>query len=389
MSNLNFKLRLPTKGAYYIVLLSFIITLTAPFISPIFPLFIRSLVFNDAYVGYVVSITAMLLLISAFIVGKILQYVSRVKLLRVASLGYGISFFVLAFVKTLPQFIFVEIFRAFFTSSIFICLGLLLKDLSKTEELGKVEGWNFTIANIAWFISPLLGGFIAFNYSNKIVFMLAAIFPLLVFIITSLNPIKIKEYKSIHHNHTFNNLKNFFSNHNLRILYLASMGIIFWWVLFYTFLPLYMNDNGLSKSQIGIVLALVTIPLILLEIPAGKLADKFGYRKFLFLGFIILSIAGLFASFSGVNLSIIFIIMGSFGAAFLEPLREAFFLKSVSDEDEIDFYPIYKTALEVGRLLGLFVFSTILLYFRYNILLLFASFILLIFGLLMLLLRAK
>ncbi len=218
---------------------------------------------------------------------------------------------------------------------------------------------------------------------------MAAIFPFLLFLVSNLDPIVVKPHKAVSHNHTLPNIKSYFSDRNLVILYIASMGIIFWWVLFYTFIPLFMANSGLNASQIGIVLALVTVPLILLEVPAGKLADKFGYRKFLFLGFIILAIAGLLASFSSIYFALGFIILGSFGAAFLEPLREAFFFKTVSAKDEADFYPVYKTALEVGRLMGLFLFSTILLYTNYNTLFLFVSFCVLIFAFLMLLLREK
>src|SRR3989344_8925579 len=390
MANSNFKIRVPLQGSYYIVLLSFIFILSITFISPIFSLFLKSILGSDSAVGYFNAFNAVVLLLSNLLVGKFLQYRSKIKLLKISILIFGITFLFYPFINNFYSLLIIEIIRYVSEISVFICLGLLLRDLTTSKNLGKVEGWSFAVANMAWLIGPLLGGFIAAKYNHKIVFLISAIIVFCAYLLASRNHLHFKEPKKKESFSILKNLKYYFKNRNLKVLYLASMGIVFWWSLIYTFLPLFMAENNLNASDIGLVLGLIVVPLILLEIPAGKLADKFGYKKLLFLGFIIISLCGLIAYFStNIRYTIAFIILASIGAAFLEQLREAFFFKSIKKQNENDLYPIFKTGIDMGRIVGLLIFSTVLLFFRFENIFLIVAIVMFIFGLLMLLLKEK
>ncbi len=272
---------------------------------------------------------------------------------------------------------------------VYICLGLLLRDLTSRKGLGEVEGWSFTVANTAWLIGPLLGGFLAAKYNTSILFIIAAIFVLSAYLLILKNQIHLKEPKKLKHHKVLRNIKVYFKKRNLKLLYLLSMGIIFWWVIIYTFLPLFLQNKNMSTNDIGLVLGLVVIPLIFLEMPAGRLADKFGYKKLLFLGFIVLGLCSLLVYFLNIKYSIVLIILASFGAAFIEPLREAFFFKSIKDEEEPTLYPIFRTGIGVGRIIGLALFSTLLVYFKFESLFVVNAIIMFIIGFSMLLLKEK
>jgi MFS family permease len=389
MLNTGTKLRIPLKGAYYLAFISFILILAAPFISPIWPLFIKGLVGKEAYVGYVSAFITFILFLAHFLTNKVLHYINKSTLFKYATLGYGLSFLGLTLVNNLPQLIGLEIFRGFFMVAALISLGLLLRDLAKIREIGEVEGWSFTVANVAWFVAPLVGGILAEIYSYQTLFIIASVFPLLFFIILVLFPLKIKETPLKNHNHIFLNIKLFLQNRNLVIAALSWVGLAAWWAFIYVFLPLFMIGNGFGTKEIGLVLGLVTVPLIILEVPAGKLADKFGYKKFLFLGFFIIAASVLASLFVSVKIAIALFIIASLGAAFIEPLGEALFFKVVKRDDEIPFYTIFRTSPTLGRIIAQLSFSTILLYSNFKILFVSIIVMMIVAGLSMLFLKER
>ena len=141
----------------------------------------------------------------------------------------------------------------------------------------------------------------------------------------------------------------------------------------YTFIPLYIRDSGFGVNITGWVLFLVVVPLILLEVPAGHLADKFGFKKFFVTGFLIMAALGISTFFIKSPIIILtLLILASVGAAFVEPLREAYFFEAIKKQDEVRFYPIYRVALPFGQLAGPLIFSTILLLTKTNYNILFA-----------------
>ena len=341
-------LRLPIKGAYFLILLSFLVSLSLSFISPIFPLYIKSLVKNETNVGYIVSITAVLFLLSNFVVSKYLEIYKKKHLLIMGLIGSLVSVILLSFITSLKYFLILEIFRAFFLICVYITLALYVKDYSTSDNIGSIQGIHFAFANIAWLIGPLVGGLLAEKYSIATMFIISAVFLLSALILLLINPLK-EEYIQITHFHdTFNDIKSYFRNKDLTLIYLSSIGLMMWWTIIYTFIPLFIKDSGLSTRIIGYVLFAVAIPLIILEIPIGRLADKTGFKKYFFLGFFIIGLFAVLTYFFNPVITLILIILASIGAAFLEPLREAYLFRKLKDGRLKADYPIFRTAVDIG-----------------------------------------
>ena len=377
-------LRLPIKGAYFLVVLSFLISLASAFVSPVFPLYIKSLVNNEAKVGFVVSIVAFLLLLSNFVVSKYLDLYKKKSLLIIGLIGCIITIILMGFVKVLYIFFILEIFRSFFLISVYITLALYIKDYSPVGSIGSIQGMHFAFANIAWLVGPLIGGLVAEKYTIGSIFIISSVFLFGALLLLLINPLK-EEYLRINNNsHTFKNIKNFFKSKDLTLIYLSSIGLMMWWVMIYTFTPLFIKDVGLSTRVIGYVLFAVAIPLIILEIPLGRLADKTGFKKYFFLGFIIMGVSAILTYFFSINLALLFIILASIGAAFLEPLREAYLFRKLKHSQLKYEYPVYRTAVDIGQILGPVIFSTVLLYTNFRFLYLFAGILMLLFGFVML-----
>ena len=166
------------------------------------------------------------------------------------------------------------------------------------------------------------------------------------------------------------------------------MGLLFWWSMIYIFIPLYISDSGFSVETVGIVLFMVVLPLILLEVPAGNLADKLGYKKFFFFGFLLMSIVAASTFFASSPIIVLtLIVCGSIGAAFIEPLREAYFFEITAKSNENRFYSIHRIAVPIGQLIGPVLFSTFLLFSTYRYLFLFIGILMFIFSIISLFIK--
>ena len=86
-----------------------------------------------------------------------------------------------------------------------------------------------------------------------------------------------------------------------------------------------------------------------------------------------MGVSAILTYFFSINLALLFIILASIGAAFLEPLREAYLFRKLKHSQLKYEYPVYRTAVDIGQILGPVIFSTVLLYTNFRFLYLFAG----------------
>ena len=112
----------------------------------------------------------------------------------------------------------------------------------------------------------------------------------------------------------------------------------------------------------GFFLALVTVPLVILEYEAGYFSEKYGFKPFLVAGFFIMGLAALVSFFvSNIYLIMAVLVVASIGMACVEPLLDSFFFKKVKSKDEEKYYPIFSTSCDVGSFTGKFLIAGVLI----------------------------
>lgn len=344
-----------------VFLMSTLYTLVFAVASPIFPLFIKSLVGSDTYVGLVVALSSVEWIIFTIMMSYLLKKMRKVPLTKIALAGFAICYAIIPHVTSIWQFLILDLFRSLFAAGATITMGLFIRDIAGKKNIGKVEGFYFTLFNIAWLAGPLAGGFIATMFSQEAAFSFASIIAASALGIIMIGRIKEKISPEQDTERFFTKIKAYFRISNLTIIYLVGVGLATWWVVLYTYVPLFVTEHGFTEKTVGITLALFTIPLILLDFIAGWLADRYGYRRFLSSAFLIMSLLIMVAAFTqNIYLFIGIIVAGCIGAAFIEPLHEAYFFKAVSKKSETRFYPVFRTGYEVGYLVAPLIFSGIM-----------------------------
>ncbi len=253
-----------------------------------------------------------------------------------------IEAFVLAWLAVspspLPAIIFVALACA---TSPFIefSLDLLLQaTILKEGDTGRIRTMFLTAGNIALVFSPLIVGF-ALDSSDAYwrVFAIAAasLMPFIALMYLRKLPEETPP--------TFVSLIRTFScvveNKDLRAVVVAHGTLQFFYHLAPLYISLYLHDVlNIPWSELGWMFTVMLLPFILLEYPAGWIADRAWGDKELLVGGFVLMAAG-FAALALVTpdtmlfVIVIILFMNRAGAALVEAMSEGHFFRRVAASD--------------------------------------------------------
>jgi MFS family permease len=236
-------------------------------------------------------------------------------------------------------------FILYFVSGNFIIasLDIFIEDLSDTHSIGKFRGLYLMIMSSAWVVAQFISGSVINKSSFLGIYLLSALFMVLFYIlfIFFLKDFKDPEYKKMP---VMKTVRFFIRNKNISRIYLLNflLRFFFAWMIIYS--PIYLHEYlGFTWDKIGIIFTIMLLPFVLLDFPLGKLSDKIGEKKMLFWGFIISATSTLFIPLilePTLWLWAIVLFTTRVGAAVIEIMSEAYFFKSVTEEndDEISFF---------------------------------------------------
>ncbi|KAA6318642.1 Di-/tripeptide transporter, partial [termite gut metagenome] len=108
-----------------------------------------------------------------------------------------------------------------------------------------------------------------------------------------------------------------------------------------------------SQSQKGIIMGVGTGILYFLPVLTGAIADRYGYRRVLFLAFIVYTSAfilfPMFSSFTGVFLIFLYLALG---AALFKPIISATVAKTTTNETASIGFGIFYMMVNIGAFFG-------------------------------------
>lgn len=357
MSNQKSRLQPQIQAQKQLLLFSIVILLFCSFIGAVItvhPLYIKEeFVEQPALVGLIAAISSFAGLTFSLPIGTLSDREGR-KPMLIVSFGLVSVVLLAFFINTrLYPLILLQIALGVFMAPIWIVGEAFIKDISPTERRGEFRSFFGTFANAGLLIGPLIGGFLAGAFGIRSPYLFAAIL-----LVVPLNLIVVFGMKDGHSNTNKNQavrdflpvLKEFLQQGELKLLALCTVSLYFWYAVRWVFGQLFLLDRGFSYSIIGIWLAVSVLPFLLFQIPAGKLSDKIGKSKIIFLGFLISAVSliplGFMSSISSL-LATTFIV--SIGTAFVEPLIEA----RVTDIVPKERYGAYSGIFEFTKTLGL------------------------------------
>ena len=251
-----------------------------------------------------------------------------------------------------------------FSSLEWASLDVILESYSNDRMSGRIRGKFLTVINTGFLAGPFLSTWILERYDYHGIFLLLLVFSLIGLAI-SIWGIK----KTNHHfsaDLTVKDvLKKVIVRKNIRKIFYISFVLEFFYALMVIYTPIYLIDLGISWDKIGIIFTAMLLPFVILQYPAGILADKkFGEKEFLIFAIAIMGLSTLAAYFiSGKSILIWSVILFStrIGAALVEVLRDSYFYKRIDGYD-VDIINIFRTAKPLAFICASVISAIILLF---------------------------
>ncbi len=308
-------------------------------------------VMNTNNVGIFYVISFLIILVSLFYLNRLIEGFGRARtLMTLITMQIGVLF-MLQFVDiTIEGTILLMLYTILF-GVISVVFDIVLEAYSIDGETGRTRGLFLSISNFGVLIGPLVSVYILQHYGFSGVFFSTMILYIVMFfvIFMALNDIKghIKK-QSLSSTQIIIKFKN---NINLTKIYLIAFVLRFFYAVMTIYMPLYLRDIGFSWGDIGLIFAVMLIPFIFVEYPAGVLADKkYGEKEMLFIGSIIVIFSTVIMYFIHdpllwVWMSILFV--SRIGAALLEAMQDSYFYKQI-DENDVALINFFRSTRSIG-----------------------------------------
>lgn len=318
--------------------------------------FIESFV-GAQYVGLLFALANSVTFFAMLFFPRMIRFISNLLSAKLMMLLHVIS---LMFLMMNPAPVFLLIFFVgMWVSSnlLLINMDLFVESFTENANTGKTRAIYFTFINLGWIFSPMLASRLVVGTSHYSLVYLASAFLMLVFyFIIALNEKKIHKVVAYDNLGILKIIKDFWKNLNLRGLYFTSFFLNLFFSSAVVFIPIYLHNNlGFDWATLGIMFSVMLVPFVLIEIPAGIIADKYlGEKELMFSGLLILTISlVLFFFVKSTNPfvwgSILF--LSRIGSALIESMRESRFFKIV-DAENVSHINFLRTSHPLGYLVG-------------------------------------
>ncbi|PWH16711.1 MAG: hypothetical protein DDG59_09195 [Anaerolineae bacterium] len=269
--------------------------------GPLLPLYLTSLKANVVQVGLFFTLSQIIPLGLQILGGWISDSLGRLRSVALGSLAGVISYVVLIFAPTWQWVLLGEGVGAITRSLVAPSFGAFIAEQSSEQNRAKVFGITNTIFMVVSVIGPPVGGFIAQRFGFRIMLLVAA----LLYILATVIRVIMARYAARNGEKTSEplTLQSLKKSMGLMVSMLLAGGIVTWmlltdgvrdigYALSMNLLPIYLQEEGgLNLEQIGLLEAVFGVFMMLITLPAGWLADRWGERRVIAGGFLMQFVA--------------------------------------------------------------------------------------------------
>ena len=238
-------------------------------------------------------------------------------------------------------------------SLVWTSVDIILESFSKDLVSGRIRGLHLTIFNLGFLLGPFL--------STKILSELnfAGIFTFILIIDAIVLSISLLGLRGV--NHRFDQklkvldlIKKVLKRKEILRIYYISFVLEFFFALMVIYTPLYLMDLGLSLEKIGVAFTMMLVPFVLLQYPAGILADKkMGEKEMIIFSLILMALSTIgiyFIHSISVLVWGVALFVTRVGAALIEVLRDSYFYKKIDGHDFSQMENVFsRIPLEKGK----------------------------------------
>jgi MFS family permease len=301
---------------------------------------------------------------------SLLNFHKVVKIFGKSTVFYlALSFKIIAIVFLLlmpPSFLAIAFLMLYmiFANLEWVSMDIILESFSTDRMSGRIRGQHLTYINAGFLLAPFLSTHIVENYGFGGIFLILFVMNsmILAFAVIGFRHVNESFSRKIR---TKEIIRKVLARPNIRRIYYISAALEFFYALMVMFTPIYLLDIGFGWNQIGIIFTVMLIPFVLLQYPAGIIADKWlGEKELIIFSLFAMAISTLGIYYMGsksIAIWAIVLFATRIGAAVLEALRDSYFYKRIDSRD-VDLIDFFRTAGPAGFILAA-ACSTVLLLF--------------------------
>ncbi len=296
--------------------------------------------------GFFVGIAAVTLLNILFLHKAVARH-GRVHMLLYALLAYIIF-------MTIAVLAGATVVGAIFMASALVCgsvswiiFDAIIQSYSHDDDDGRVYGGMLSVGNLGVLIGPVIGGYIVAHYTITGIFVLEIILHALLMVMALIVFAHLPRLRHVVHDAPLALVRRAVRLPWFRRAYAVSWALQFFYAIMVVTVPLYLAQYGFTPQQLGVLFTMMLVPFIVIEYPAGVIADRFLGEREMLLGGIGIVVASLgvmaFAPPATFGGWAVLLIISRVGAALIESMSDIFFYKHVNAA-AVGLIDVYRTA---------------------------------------------
>lgn len=346
-------LRASRKTFHRIYLLNFFLALAWALPSYVQSSYLEALAGARAISWYLTTATLVTVVV-VFFYPRLIQRFSNYRVMAPVLAANFVTLLLLAF--TTSWFAALLAFVGYYVSGTLLGINIdvFLEDVSENVNTGRIRTTLLTVANVGWVLAPSLMGLMASGERYRLVFLAAAaaLVPALLILLRQRRT--MRDHVHYRSRHGLKLLAAAWQNPNLVKIFSLALVLRFFYFMMVIFVPLHLHHAlGFSWSTIGWIFTVMLLPFLLLQIPAGRMADRgFGEKEILVAGLLtMLVFTGLifFTRSTSPAVWAAILLMTRVGAALVEAMQEVYFFKLV-DRRDVDLINLFRDLGPAGWL---------------------------------------
>lgn len=349
------------KGVIYLLIFLFTLHLTPT--TYINSSYLEQFI-DTKIIGYIYSIASALTIICFFYIRKVLRKKGNYKTVIYLLFIETASLLIMAFAQNTAIALSAFVINFITTSLVFFNIDIFLESASSDKETGGIRGYYMTFLNLAFLIGPFIASFILTDHDFWKVYLLGVIIqiPVIYIIIKHLKNFEDPVYTKPRLLKTFKKLKE---NSDLYSTFASGFLLRIFFSVMVVYTPLYLIDQiGFKVSETTLIIAVSLLPFVLLEIPLGKISDKFlGEKEILTYGFLITAVATSLITFinsSNIIIWMLILFVTRIGATMIEISSEVHLFKRI-DANNIDIIGLFRSVRPIAYIISPIIASILLL----------------------------
>lgn len=319
---------------------AFLVSLAFALFETVWPIKLETFAFTEAGTGLLSMSFILIALFTSLHSHKLFNHTVHGPVLR-STMILAALLVIVSYAPTLTTFIIFGLLLSMVATIRTNGFDLMMKHVGEKHNVD-VESNLYSLLNLAWLIGPLLSIPLLILFEYHTIFILSGMCILAAAMFKPMDT-----HKPVHHEIS---VSTFFKRY--WVPYTLTIAVEAWWALIYLFVPLNIIRSGYPDWTVAAYLAIVILPLPVIEFFSKRFTHRYGFKLQYITGFLGLFIVTLTIPHVSFTAFIVLTLIGTMFLGLIEPLQDSYFFHIVRKQDETRAVPLYGSSFEMGSIIG-------------------------------------